>query len=108
MMRYRRTRASTTEAAAGIGSSIGKSWVGDNNVVGGAPGYNNIPAQQQQPYPTNQVPQSGVARMFFQGNAAAPNAKPQPTLPQAMGAQNQMQQQQQPQDYRKVRYSLCM
>ena len=101
MMRYRRTRASTTEAAAGIGSSIGKSWVGDNNV--GAAGYNNIPPQQQQAYPTNQVPQSGVARMFFQGNTAQNNAKPQPTLPQASGAQMaQQQQQQQQQDYRKV------
>ena len=84
MMRYRRTRASTTEAAAGIGSNIGKSWVGGDANGGvaaqGQPGYNSNGAQQQQ---GNSSSGSGFAnnvggtmsRMFY-----GSNGKPQVCL----------------------------
>lgn len=68
MMRYRRTRASTTEAAAGIGSNIGKSWVGGDANGGTAQGHAGYVGGQQQ--------QSGgfannMSRMFYAGGAKA-------------------------------------
>lgn len=72
MMRYRRTRASATEQAAGIGSSIGKSWVGENGVP-----QQHAYASGGQQYANQQAPtvnnisnnaSNGVSRMFFQGN----------------------------------------
>ncbi len=92
-MRYRRTRASTTEVAAGIGANIGKSWVGD-----GATGGNGtfIQPGQQQAYASQPTPQSSnfannvsgtMSRMFFQSSNAKAQQIQGPTntasLPQA-------------------------
>jgi len=94
MMRYRRTRASATEQAAGIGSSIGKSWVGGEN---GAPQQAYAAGGQQ--YAGQQAPTvnnisnnggNGVSRMFFQGQGgSAPRGSQQGgQLPNAQGQKN--------------------
>ena len=86
MMRYRRTRASTTEAAAGIGSTIGKSWVGDDSNGNQQAGYGNMQ------YNNNSAPNAantgGSNRMFFQGsgNGAGGKGQPSSSLPHT-GAQ---------------------